>query len=50
MQANELLKDYVPGMLENGGKMVMLFNLISESLQVGDKILVFRYDIPSVST
>ncbi|WAR25686.1 ARIP4-like protein [Mya arenaria] len=40
--ANEIFKDYVPGMLENGGKMIILFNLISESLQMGDKILVFR--------
>ncbi|KAH3820380.1 helicase ARIP4-like isoform X2 [Dreissena polymorpha] len=43
--ANEILKDYVPGMLENGGKMVILFNLISESLQMGDKILVFSQSL-----
>ncbi|XP_052780852.1 uncharacterized protein LOC128217627 [Mya arenaria] len=43
--ANEIFKDYVPGMLENGGKMIILFNLISESLQMGDKILVFSQSL-----
>ena len=37
------MKDYQPGLLENGGKFVLLFNLIQESLAMEDKILVFRY-------
>ncbi|KAJ8301314.1 hypothetical protein KUTeg_020301, partial [Tegillarca granosa] len=41
--AREIFKDYTPGLLENGGKMVILFNIIEESLALGDKLLVFRY-------
>ena len=37
------MKDYIPGLLETGGKMQMLFSLLEESLAVGDKMLVFRY-------
>ena len=36
------MKDYQPGLLSNGAKFVMLFNLIQESLAMEDKILVFR--------
>ena len=36
------MKDYQPGLLEHGGKFVILFNLIQESLAMEDKILVFR--------
>ncbi|XP_053377474.1 helicase ARIP4-like [Mercenaria mercenaria] len=43
--ANEILKDYVPGQLDNGGKMVILFSLIEQSLLAGDKILVFSQSL-----
>ena len=36
------MKTYTRGMLENGGKVVLLMALIEETLKAGDKILVFR--------
>lgn len=42
VQANEIMCDYKPGILENSAKMVLLFHLIEESVRKGDKILVFR--------
>ena len=39
------MKDYTPGLLENGGKMRILFTLIDESIQIGDKILVFSQSL-----
>jgi len=39
-----LLKDYTPGLLEMGGKMVLLFEIINETLACGDKLLIFRYE------
>ena len=41
-QAKDLMKDYMSGLMETGGKMVILFRLIEESLAYNDKILVFR--------
>ena len=37
------MKDYQPGLLSNGGKFVLLFNLLQEALAMEDKVLVFRY-------
>ena len=45
MQAQEIMKDYQPGLLSNGGKFVLLFNLLQEALAMEDKVLVFRYGI-----
>lgn len=42
-QAKEIMQDYIPGLLENGGKMVLLMSFLEQSLMIGDKILVFRY-------
>ena len=39
------MKDYIPGVLENGGKMQILFSLIDESIRLGDKILVFSQSL-----
>ena len=39
------MKDYVSGVLENGGKMQILFTLIDESIRLGDKILVFSQSL-----
>jgi RAD54-like protein 2 len=39
------MKSYIPDALENGGKMVILFNIIEETIRAGEKLLVFRYDI-----
>ena len=41
-QAQEMMKDYIPGLIENGGKLVLLMSLIEESIKNGDKIIVFR--------
>lgn len=44
LQAKDLLTNYQTGVLENSPKMVLLFHLIEESVKLGDKILVFRYE------
>jgi len=36
------MKDYVAGIAEHSGKMVILLDIIEEAVAVGDKILVFR--------
>ncbi|ESO97098.1 hypothetical protein LOTGIDRAFT_143498 [Lottia gigantea] len=43
--ADELMKDYVPGVLEHSGKMVFLNSIIEESLAVGDKLLIFSQSL-----
>ena len=40
-----MMKDYMPGVLEHGGKMNILFTLIDESIGIGDKILVFSQSL-----
>ena len=44
LQAKKLFKDYQPGVMENGGKLVVLMEIIEESLKLGEKILIFRLD------
>lgn len=39
-----LLDEYETGVLQNGAKMVVLMEIIEKSVQLGDKILVFRWD------
>ena len=39
---SESLPSYVPGELENGPKMVILQQLIHRTVQLGEKILIFR--------
>ena len=41
-QASEIVSDYRMGVLEQSGKLVVLMEIIEESLKNGDKILVFR--------
>ncbi|KAK6176105.1 hypothetical protein SNE40_014453 [Patella caerulea] len=43
--ADDLMKDYIPGILEHSGKMVFLNTIIEESLAIGDKILVFSQSL-----
>ncbi|KAK3101412.1 hypothetical protein FSP39_003363 [Pinctada imbricata] len=43
--AKDLMKDYMSGLLEQGGKMVILMKLIEESLACNDKILVFSQSL-----
>ncbi|XP_062608287.1 helicase ARIP4-like isoform X3 [Saccostrea cucullata] len=42
---SDLFKDYTSGLLETGGKMVILFKIIEEALAIGDKILVFSQSL-----
>ncbi|CAE1328762.1 RAD54L2 [Acanthosepion pharaonis] len=46
---SEVMKEYTPGLLENGGKMVLLFSLIEESLKIGDKLLVFSQSLTTLN-
>ncbi|KAF5298194.1 hypothetical protein FQA39_LY02618 [Lamprigera yunnana] len=43
--AVELLKDYVPGQIENSGKMEVLFCIIRESIALGDRLLLFSQSL-----
>ncbi|XP_066996034.2 uncharacterized protein [Anabrus simplex] len=43
--ATELLKDYVPGNIENSAKMVVFFCILEESMALGDRILVFSQSL-----
>ena len=43
IQANELLSDYEMGIIEHSGKMLILMDILSQSVALREKILVFRY-------
>ncbi|KAK5645457.1 hypothetical protein RI129_006757 [Pyrocoelia pectoralis] len=43
--AIELLRDYVPGCIENSGKMEVLFCIIRESIALGDRLLLFSQSL-----
>lgn len=43
--ATELLKDYVPGIIENSAKMELFFYLLNESIKVGDRLLLFSQSL-----
>ncbi|CAL9702833.1 unnamed protein product [Knipowitschia caucasica] len=47
--AKEIMKDYIPGVLENSAKMVLLFHLIEESVRKGDKLLVFSQSLSTLT-
>uniref|UniRef100_W5NA56 RAD54 like 2 n=1 Tax=Lepisosteus oculatus TaxID=7918 RepID=W5NA56_LEPOC len=47
--AKDLMTNYQTGVLENSAKMVLLFNLIDESVRKGDKILVFSQSLSTLS-
>jgi len=44
-QANELLLDYEMGIIEHSGKMMILMDIISQSVALHEKILVFRCSV-----
>ncbi|KAL5015023.1 hypothetical protein ScPMuIL_009293 [Solemya velum] len=43
--AEEIMKDYQPGLLEMGGKFVILFDLLEHTIYNGEKILVFSQSL-----
>ncbi|XP_074644107.1 helicase ARIP4-like [Tubulanus polymorphus] len=47
--ATELLKDYIPGNLQNSGKFVILFEMIREILAFGDKLLIFSQSLMTLN-
>lgn len=47
--AVELMKDYVPGLIENSAKMVLFFCILEEALALGDRILLFSQSLFTLS-
>ncbi|KAM3962874.1 uncharacterized protein ACR2FA_002969 [Aphomia sociella] len=43
--ATELLKDYIPGIIENSAKMELFFYILNESIKLGDRILLFSQSL-----
>ena len=43
LQPSSDIPNYRPGVLENSPKMVVLVELVDRSVQLGDKILIFRF-------
>ncbi|VVC92839.1 unnamed protein product [Leptidea sinapis] len=43
--ATDLLKDYIPGIIENSAKMDLFFYLLNESIKLGDRILLFSQSL-----
>ncbi|XP_066155921.1 helicase ARIP4 [Euwallacea fornicatus] len=43
--AIDLLKEYVPGKIDNSAKFLILFRIIRESLALGDRLLVFSQSL-----
>ncbi|XP_078676630.1 helicase ARIP4-like isoform X1 [Branchiostoma floridae x Branchiostoma belcheri] len=47
--AEDCMKDYSPGVLENGGKMLLLFKIIEQSIRGGDKLLIYSQSLNTLS-
>uniref|UniRef100_A0A4W4E2X8 RAD54 like 2 n=1 Tax=Electrophorus electricus TaxID=8005 RepID=A0A4W4E2X8_ELEEL len=47
--AKDIMSSYKTGVLENSPKMLLLFHLIDESVQRGDKILVFSQSLSTLT-
>lgn len=45
LQAESLMKDYVPGLVEESNKMVVFMCILEHSLATGDRILVFSQSL-----
>ena len=48
-KARENMRNYSQRKLSNGGKMVLLFHIIDESIKHGDKILVFSQSLMTLT-
>ncbi|XP_014670971.1 PREDICTED: helicase ARIP4-like [Priapulus caudatus] len=46
--ADDLVKDYQPGLLENGGKFVLTLCLLEESIHLQDKVLLFSQSLSTL--
>lgn len=49
MWAKTVFKDYRTGVMENGGKLVVLMHIIEESLNLGEKVLVFSQSLSTLN-
>lgn len=43
--AEPLMENHMAGLLETGGKMVLLFNVLEEAIPLGEKVLVFSQSL-----
>lgn len=43
--ATELMKDYVPNLVENSAKFVVFFSILEESIREGDRLLLFSQSL-----
>ncbi|XP_028164120.1 uncharacterized protein LOC114355472 [Ostrinia furnacalis] len=43
--AADLLKDYIPGVIENSAKMELFFYILNESIKMGDRLLLFSQSL-----
>lgn len=43
--ATELMKDYVPNLVENSSKLVVFFSILEESTKKGDRLLLFSQSL-----
>ena len=39
------MKDYEVGVIEHSGKMIILMDIVSQTVALHEKILVFRYSV-----
>ncbi|XP_038069780.1 helicase ARIP4-like [Patiria miniata] len=47
--ARDIMKNYQPNKLYNGGKMMLLFEILEASIKVGDRLLVFSQSLSTLS-
>lgn len=43
--ATELMKDYIPDLIENSPKMEIFFCILSETIRLGDRMLIFSQSL-----
>lgn len=43
--AADLLKDYIPGIIENSAKLELFFLILNESIKLGDRLLLFSQSL-----